>query len=123
MSCEYGTTGMPGTFSCCGGSVPRFTTPTFTLAFDEPDLDLTEATGVYVTFRNNLAAITKSGNELSIEPRQIEVMLTQEETGHFGIGKVEIQVNWVTVNGVRAASTVGSFEIGKQLMQRVVDQS
>lgn len=115
--------GMYDACSCCGGSIPRFTTPTFTLVFDEncPDLDLTLARNVYVTFKNSFATITKSGSELSIQPKQIEVVLTQQETGSFSVGKVEVQVNWITINGMRASSTVEAVDIGKQLMQRVVE--
>lgn len=111
MSCECGAT-----------SVPQFTTPTFTLVFDEESVDLTLARNVYVTFKNSYATITKSGNELNISPKQIEVVLTQQETGSFSVGKVEVQANWLTINGMRVSSTVEVVDIGKQLMQRVVDQ-
>ena len=43
--------------------VPRYTTPTFTLTFTEESLDLTQASGIYVTFKQATLLITKTGNE------------------------------------------------------------
>ena len=56
-------------------SIPRGVTPTFTLAFDDENLDLTQAEHVYVTFRNK-SVLTKSDGGLTIAEKQISVYLT-----------------------------------------------
>lgn len=102
-------------------SVPRFTTPTFTLIFSEPDLDFTQAKNVYVTFRSKAYSITKSGNDLDIEQKQIDVYLTQRETSKFDVGDLEIQANWLTPDNKRASSEVMTCRISDQLLQRVIE--
>lgn len=102
-------------------SVPQYTTPTFTLTFDEAGLDLTEARNVFVTFKSGAREITKSGSALEIEEKAINVLLNQEETGQFGIGDVEIQANWIDANGERAASEAVTYPISKQLLKRVIE--
>lgn len=101
-------------------SVPQYTTPTFTLSFSEEDLDLTQAASVYVTFQSGSYVLTKDAEDLTVQEKSIDVYLTQNETARFQTGIVEIQVNWITPNGNRAASTVGTCQISKQLLKRVV---
>lgn len=100
--------------------VPRYTTPTFTLTFTEPTLDLTQATGVFVTFKQATLLITKTGDELDVEPKSIAVYMSQEETAQFCDGGVDIQANWVTGDGNRAASEVVTFEFTRQLLPQVL---
>lgn len=103
-------------------SVPQFTTPTFVLTFDDEEaLDLTEANNVYVTFQAKTYLLTKTGDDLIVDAKSIGVKLSQNETSHMPIGDVEIQANWTTQNGDRAASEVVTFRISKQLLQRVVE--
>ena len=102
-------------------SVPQWTTPTFTLTFKEPTLDLTGATNVYVTFHMGFYTLTKSGDNLVIGAKQIDVHLKQEETGHFGVGEVEIQANWTDSIGNRCASEITRVEISPQLLKKVVE--
>lgn len=106
-------------------SVPRFTTPTFVLNFSAvQNLDLTEATNVYVTFnsgRNNV--LTKTSEDLTINEKSISVYLTQVETGIMS-GDVEIQANWTMVTGNRVdrvASEVVTVKMSKQLLQKVIE--
>lgn len=101
-------------------AVPRGTTPTFTLILLEENLDLTVANNVYVTFTSGSQNITKSGSNLTIRPKEIDVYFSQEETLGFGTGPVEIQANWTYQNGRRAASDVASYRFSKQLLNRVV---
>lgn len=101
-------------------SVPQFTTPTFTLTFNDELLDLTEANNVYVTFRARTYLLTKTGSDLVIAEKSIGVRLTQNETAHM-MGDVEIQANWTTPGGGRAASEVVTYPISKQLLQRVIE--
>lgn len=102
-------------------SVPQYTTPTFSLTFTEQGLDLTAAHNVYVTFRSGPNLITKSGEDLTVEAQAIGVYLTQAETGLFAPGEVEIQVNWTTGDGGRAASEIVRYDIAPQLLKAVVE--
>ena len=101
-------------------SVPQYTTPTFTLTFNEDGLDLTEAINVYVTFRSGAITRTKSGSDLEIETQAISVFMSQNDTSKFRTGDVEIQANWTEPNGGRAASEVVNYPISEQLLKRVV---
>lgn len=102
-------------------SVARATTPTFVCTFEEDGLNLTEAHNVYVTFEQRSMSLTKSGEDLEIEPKQITVYLSQEETLQFSTGLVEIQANWTMANEKRACSEVVKIELSKQLLRRVIE--
>lgn len=102
-------------------SVARATTPTFICTFEEDGLDLTTANNVYVTFEQKSKSLTKSGNDIEIEPKQITVYLNQIETLRFNEGAVEVQANWTMANGRRACSEVVSVDLSKQLLRRVVE--
>lgn len=101
-------------------SVPRGTTPTFHLTFSEEELDLTTASNVYVTFKQNEKRITKSGEDLVIAEKQVDVYLNQKETLSFTQGDVKVQVNWTLANGRRAASEVKTTELSEQLLEKVI---
>lgn len=102
-------------------SIARATTPTFTLSFAEEGLDLTEANNVYVTFEQNDYNFTKSGTDLEIAEKQIDVYLAQEETLAFKVGVVDVQVNWTMAGGRRACSDVQQVQITKQILRQVVE--
>lgn len=100
--------------------VPRFTTPTITLTFTEQALDFTQADHVYVTFRSGYKELTLSDDNLSVSEKTISVRLTQAQTGTFGQGFVEVQVNW-TIASNRFASEVATIDLSKQLLAEVVE--
>lgn len=102
-------------------SIARATTPTFTLTFTEEELDLTQMANVYVTFEQGKKSLTKTGNDLTVAAKQIEVYLDQSETLQFGVGLVKIQANWTMAGGRRACSEVVSVDLSKQLLRRVVE--
>ena len=102
-------------------SVPQFTTPTFTLTFTDQGLDLTQAQNVYVTFRSGCNVITKSGEALTVGEKTIGVYLDQNDTGKFKVGTLDIQANWTTGEGGRAASEVVHYAITEQLLKRVIE--
>jgi len=102
-------------------SVPQYTTPTFTLTFTEEDLDLTQAQQVYVTFRSESNLVTKTGEDLTIDEKEIEVFLDQADTAKFRPGVIEIQANWITGEGGRVASEVVTYEITDQLLKKVIE--
>ena len=99
-------------------SIPRGTTPTFTLTFT--DIDLTQAANVYVTFSQGSKKLTKRTSELTITATTIEVHLSQEETLAFMDSSVEIQVNFTTASGGRMASDIAVYKFTKQLLEEVV---
>lgn len=101
-------------------SVARGTTPTFTLTFTEEELDLTQATNVYVTFEQGKKSLTKTGDDLVVSAKQIEVYLDQSETLQFGMGLVKIQANWTMTGGRRASSNVVGYHLTEQLLEEVV---
>ena len=99
--------------------VPQYTTPTFTLTFTEQTLDLTQATHVYVTFGKGRNAITKTGEDLTVSAKEIQVKLSQQETARF-LGDVDVQANWILPSGDRVASEVATCTIDKQLLTVVI---
>lgn len=101
--------------------VPRGTTPTFTLTLDDEDLDLTAAQTVIVSFSNREVCLEKQGNDITVRQKEIDVFLSQEETLAFLEQRVDIQVNWILVGGIRCASTIASYTFGRQLLDRVVE--
>ena len=100
--------------------IPRGTTPTLTLTFTDATLDLTAADNVYVTFNTPFATLTKSGEDLDVAAKQIDVFLTQEETLGFPAEQIEVQANWVYSDGTRGASDVAYFEFTPQLLNSVL---
>ena len=101
-------------------SAPRGTTPTFTLQFSEEELDLTQAENVYVTIQYGRTLLTKTGSDLDIQPKQISLYLTQQETLDFPEGNIDIQANWTAVGGGRCASDVVSYRFTRQLLNEVI---
>lgn len=102
-------------------SVPKGTTPTVICVFNKPDLDLTLANNVYVTFTSNLRTVTKSGEDLTVEPNRIIVRLSQADTLSFQIDDVEIQANWTYDGRQRACSTIEKIDVTRNLLMREVD--
>lgn len=95
------------------------TTPTFSLIL--PDgIDLSGAENAYVTFRQGVRLLTKTGDELDVGTNQVDVYLSQAETLQFRKGVVEIQLNWTYSGGQRAATTVVEIDWKENLLQRVV---
>lgn len=102
-------------------SVARGTTPTYILTFTEESLDLTEANNVYVTFRKGAKVLTKTGNDIDVYPKRVEIYLNQKETLAFSQGEVKVQVNWTLAQGRRAASAVKTIDLSEQLLEKVIE--
>ena len=102
-------------------SVARGTTPTYILTFSEQSLDLTEANNVYVTFRKGAKVLTKTGNDIDVYPKRVEIYLNQKETLAFSQGEVKVQVNWTLAQGRRAASVVKTIDLSEQLLEKVIE--
>lgn len=101
--------------------IPRATTPTITLTFTDQDLDLTAAENVYVTFEQVNKNLTKTGEDLTVQAKQIDTQLSQEETLAFVGGPVKVQANWTDSSGNRFASDVEEIELTEQLLEEVVE--
>lgn len=99
----------------------RGTTPTFSLKFTDDDLDLTLAYNVYATFKQEENEITKTGSDLDISAKQVDVYLDQEESLRFARGKVEVQLNWTYEDGKRACSNIVKVDVGKNLIGSVLE--
>ena len=102
-------------------SVARGTTPTYILTFRDEGLDLTTANHVYVTFKKGAKVITKTGQDIEVAPKQIEVYLNQKETLSLSEGDVKVQVNWTLGSGGRAASVVAVTNLSEQLLEKVIE--
>lgn len=102
-------------------SVARGTTPTYVLAFTEQSLDLTSAHNVYVTFKKGAKVLTKTGDDIAVSEKQIEVYLNQKETLSFSTGDVKVQVNWTLAQGRRACSEVVNIMLSEQLLEKVIE--
>lgn len=106
-------------------SVPRGTTPTFTLTLPAlSGVDLTNATSVYATFSTSKSGgkvITKSGEDLDVQPLSVGVFLSQSETLSFSVGDIYIQLNWLSPDGKRYATDIATYKISEQLLQKVIE--
>lgn len=100
--------------------IPRGTTPTFTLTFDDEDLDFTQARNIYVTFKGG-KNIEKTGTDLEVTEKTVSVRLSQAETLALSKGLCEIQVNWTFADGSRAASEIVGYNFSENLVNRVVE--
>lgn len=101
--------------------VPQYTSPTFTLTFNEEELDLTTARNVYVTFRSKERVLTKTGEDLVVDPKTISVYVSQAECANFYIGTLLIQANWIDDMGNRIASDIVRCDVTDNLLKQVVE--
>ena len=102
-------------------AIPVATTPTLTLTFTDEGLDLTTASSVYVTLKQNNTVVSKSGTSITVAPKQVTTVLNQGDTLHFNEGFADIQVNWVYDNGKRACSNVQTIKLSRQLLKAVIE--
>ena len=100
----------------------KYTTPTFSLTVPN-DVDLTDATNVYVTFSANNNTFTKSGADITVTEHQVDVFFTQAESGSIPQGTLRIQLNWTYLQGgvaKRACSEIASVNVTPNLLSEVV---
>ncbi len=101
----------------------RGTTPTLTLHILDDNIDLTQATNVYLTIKQDNYTLTKTTPQLELSSNIIDCYLTQEESLRFSEGAADIQINWTYQNNgitYRAATKIKTIQIGPQLLTRVV---
>lgn len=95
----------------------RGTTPTFQLQITDETVDLTQATNVYATFKQESNTITKTGEDIEVTANQVDVYFTQKETLSFKAGTmIYCQLNWTYEDGSRACSNIISIAVGKNLV-------
>lgn len=98
----------------------RGTTPTFQLTLTDQTVDLTQAEHVYATFKQLNTTITKTGEDLTVTPHEVDVYLSQEDTLKFLEKEVEVQLNWTYYDGRRACSKVKTVNVDRNLEGRVL---
>lgn len=92
----------------------RGTTPTFILTIDD-DIDLTTMDNVYVTVKQDCYCLTKSGTDIDVAAKQVDVFLSQEETLRFKRGTALVQMNFTYESGKRGCTNIVSIKIGDNL--------
>jgi len=99
------------------------TTPTIILTLPD-DIDLGEASNVYVSFatRGGKELIRMTGTDISIDENVISVFLSQEETLKLPEW-VTIQVNWTYAEGTttkRAATKKCTIRVENNIINEVL---
>lgn len=102
----------------------RYTTPDLNL--EVIGYDLTSGANVKVTIRqkvgpneavatiaNPTMTRTDAGTLVTAKP-------TQAQTGEFVHGWAYVQVNWITSNGTRLATELGTIEVVENLIDEVI---
>lgn len=89
----------------------RGTTPAITLTVE--DIDLTALTGIYITFRQGTALLTKrSGEEgITVKPHTITVQLSQADTLALKPGAIQVQLRAVNAAGMAFASMIRQISV------------
>lgn len=105
----------------------RYTTPTISLSVEKTDLT---GKDIYVSLEQGNIYLTKSGAELTVNVETVEqkpithisFTLTQEESATFNENKsVSVQVNWISSDGVRAATGIKSIKVMRNLLNEVIE--
>jgi hypothetical protein len=100
------------------------TTPTFILTITDDNVDLTQASKIVVSFKQDAGNVDlrKSGDDIVVTEKQVSVYLTQEETLPFVTGKpIRIQINWVYANRSRSATVIKTISVSENLIQEVIE--
>ncbi|MBR3164087.1 hypothetical protein IKF15_02175 [Candidatus Saccharibacteria bacterium] len=99
----------------------RGTTPTFQLKIDDQTVDLTEARNVYATFEQRGKKLTKTGEDIEVTAKQVDVYFSQAESLQFETGSIDIQLNWTYSNGARACTDIIRVTVGENLVPEVLE--
>ena len=92
----------------------RGTTPTHIF---KTDMDISEATEIYITYKQDDIVIEKTIEDCTVTPEEITVKLSQEETLAFKqSGYVaDVQIRAKFPNGTAVASNIMTIEVSKIL--------
>lgn len=100
----------------------KYTTPTLTLRIK--NYIFPDNCQVFVTFKQNQQNVTKENLTVTIDGQDtlIEVSLAQEDTKNFKVNTpVQVQVNWITSEGNRNATTIAQISALENLLDRVIE--
>lgn len=99
----------------------RGTTPTLYLEL-ETELDLSNVSEMWVTFKTPTVEITKDLSEVVFDKdlKVITVVLSQEETLKLYSGKADVQVRFKTDSELAYATDIADVEIGRILKEGVI---
>lgn len=105
----------------------NYTTPTINLIVEGVDISTQD---VYVTLEQGAHELTKKGAELTITTEtgeggtntNISFVLSQTESASFKFNaSVSVQVNWISVSGVRAATEIKAIPVMRNLLGEVIE--
>ena len=105
----------------------NYTTPTLSLTVEGVDLT---GMDIYVSLEQGQKELTKTGEDLIIEPivgeattdTKITFTLTQEESAFYDFGKsVSVQVNWISSSNVRDATEIKTIPVMRNLLDEVIE--
>ena len=101
----------------------QYTTPVLQLLIE--DQILSQSDRVYVTFSDHFRQKILTIENPTVEPQEngtlISVHFTQEQTARFNKNNpVDVQVNWVTIDGERVATDIASVIVGENLLKTVI---
>lgn len=99
------------------------------LALRVKNRDLTQMDN-YVSLKQGTEVETFTGDRLIVETETeegvtntiIRVLLTQEESAAFDFDKdVEVQVNWISAQGIRDATNIKYIPVMRNLLDKVIE--
>ena len=98
----------------------QYTTPTDELVVKGVDLTGYE---VWASYRQRSKKLDVQAQSVTYdgEDTTLLIPLTQEQTGAFCCGQVAVQVNWLTPEGARDATTIKTIDVGGNLLDRVME--
>ena len=98
----------------------QYTTPTDELVVKGIDLTGYE---VWASYRQRSKRLDVQATDVTYDGKDTTILisLTQEQTGAFASGKVSVQVNWLTQEGARDATTIKEISVGENLLDRVME--
>lgn len=98
----------------------RGTTPTFILTIEDDDVDLTTMDNVYVTIQQSGVKMTKTGEDITVSAKEVDVFLSQEETLKFARGNVLVQINFTYEDGKRGCTEIVQVYVSENLYDGVL---
>lgn len=98
----------------------RGTTPTFRFILNDDQIDLTQMDHIYVTFQQGNYVMTKSGDDLDLSEKQVDVYFNQNESLRFKQGVLSVQINYTFDNGKRGCTNIVNVSVGKNLVGSIL---
>lgn len=98
----------------------RYTTPTDVLVVKGLDLSSFD---VWVSYQQKTRELDVKASSVTFDGTDstVEVNLTQEQTGLFKKGSIQVQVNWISQDGNRDATFASEEMVVDNLLEKVID--